>query len=145
MKKLLDMLARSALEDLESLGWHLVYKSKNSIRIFKQSEEADLIGVSKIEKCFSENPYEIFYIGQFMIRSLNGEYILKYRKKMKEKSEVLLWLTRRCFGTAEAYLSNQTNIKEIKEVFKKYGKPEIKKPDDEKPKFFTGMYLMKLH
>ena len=113
------------VEALKSIGWHPVHSSENSVRIFKQSEYADLIGVCNIERYYSEG---VFYEGQFAIRGPNGEYIVKYKKSgISSVPEALLWLIRWCAGTGEAYLSNETNIKEIRDVFRKYRKPETKK------------------
>lgn len=92
-----------------------VEDSSSIFKAFKYSDEVDLCAVCEIFK--TRKKYKLV----FRINDLLGEPIVK-KSREGQKDEIFRWLMRCTFGDSAAYLSGHTNIKEIKEVRKKYRK-----------------------
>lgn len=124
-------------EHLLENGWSVmpcgeVDNSSSVFKVFKYSNEVDLCTTCEILK--ENRSYQLV----FEIKDILRKFILQ-RTRRSQKNEIFRWLMRCTFGDSAAYLSGHTNIKEIKEIYKKYEKNKsLRGGSNSRPTVFLG-------
>ncbi len=112
---LLDKI-NEGISQLEIIGWRLMQNDSHCTKMYKLSKETHIEGFCGVEK--KDNKYAVFIIIQDPYgRSL---YRAKREDLTEREHEAASYLKLLAAGIGEAYLSRQTNIKEIREVYDKY-------------------------
>lgn len=119
------MLEQSLLKDLETLGWKVFYEGNSCVLRSDRTTragnyhyerrgaiESNLEGYIEIRKENGE-----MYIGAIVFGAINGKDELEWGRKFRFDADEF---ERTVYATMPAYLFGSTNIKETRDICKKY-------------------------